>query len=252
MKATRLFVAAALGAFALAPHVALADPSTTTIGITLNPIVGGVHESFNDIVHLPPVPLPLFEVSHKTGPFELTAFGLPPTIAVPYTDAIQGSTALRLTILDATLRVWTPGGRFAIGAGETVYNQTTHYATADDFAPGGGERQYSRVVGGHYEIATRLPFRHGTIEANLRYAPVLLGTQVSTYDDGTPSRFDPERGKQIDGGVRYLRPAGAHGEFVVGVRYLNYTAAYDVPDLPLSDRNAAVLPNVGYLWKFGR
>ena len=136
-----------------------------------------------------------------------------------------------------------------MGVGETVYNQTTHYATADSFATGGGERQYSRIAGAHYEVAVRIPFRAGTLETSLRYAPVLLGTQVSTYEDGTPSRFDPERGEQIDGNVRYVHHVGPHMDAVLGVRYVNFTAAYDTPSHPLSDRNAAVLPAFGYLWR---
>ena len=36
---------------------------------------------------------------------------------------------------------------------------------------------------------------------------------------------------------------------VLGVRYVNFTAAYDIPSRPLSDRNAAVLPAFGYLWR---
>jgi hypothetical protein len=130
-----------------------------------------------------------------------------------------------------------------------VYNQTTHYARADAFAVTGGERQYSRIAGAHYEVAVRVPFRAGTLETSLRYAPVLLGTQVSTYEDGTPSRFDPERGQQIDGSVRYVHHIGRHVDAVLGVRYVNFTAAYDVPSRPLSDRNAALLPSFGYLWR---
>jgi hypothetical protein len=81
---------------------------------------------------------------------------------------------------------------------------------------------------------------------------VLLGTQVTTYGDTTPSRFDPERGEQIDGNVRYIHRVGKHTEMIVGVRYVNFTAAYDVPSRPLSDRNCAVLPSFGYRFTTGR
>ena len=74
-------------------------------------------------------------------------------------NAIQGQTWLRITILDApTLRVFDPSNRFAVGVGETIYNQTTHYATADFYA-NTGEQQYSRVTGAHFELFARLPFR---------------------------------------------------------------------------------------------
>ena len=227
------------------------DPFATTVGITLNPIAGGYHESFDDKIGLPPVPVPLIEASQRLGPFELAGYGLPPTVAIPYTDAIQGSTSLRLTIFDASLRLWAPRRRFGIEAGETIYNQTTHYNTAD-FYPGTDERQYSRIAGGHYGVIAHLPFRSGFIETEVRYAPVLLGTQVSTYGDDSPSRFDPERGEQIDANLRYIQRAGTHADFIVGVRYVNFTAAYDVPGRPLSDRNCAVLPSIGYRFVAGR
>jgi hypothetical protein len=231
----------------LAAAPALAD-SSAAIGITLDPIVGGVHDSFNDTIHLPPIPVPLLEASARLSNFEITAYGLPPTVAIPYTNAVQGSVALRLSIFDGTFRIWDPTRHIAVGVGETIYNQTTHYAQADSFATSGGERQYSRIAGAHYELAVRIPFRAGTLETSLRYAPVLLGTQVTTYEDGTPTRFDPERGEQIDANVRYVHHVGRHMDAILGVRYVNFTAAYDIPSRPLSDRNAAFLPAFGYLW----
>ncbi len=235
----------------IAPSGVRADnPFETTVGLTLNPIAGGVHESFNDTIHLPPIPVPLFEASQRLGPFELAGYGLPPTVAIPYTDAIQGSTSLRLTILDVSLRLWDPGHHFGIEAGETLYNQTTHYATAFNFT-NTDERQYSRIVGGHYGAIAHIPFRAGFFETEVRYAPVLLGTQVTTYGNGSPSHFDPERGEQIDADVRYIHRAGNHSEYIIGARYVNFTAAYDVPGKPLSDRNAALLPSFGYRFTTG-
>jgi hypothetical protein len=236
-------------AFAAAP--ATADPLDGQIGITLNPILGGVHDSYNDQIHLPPIPVPLLEGNLRYSLFELTAYGLPPTIPIPYTDAIQGSVALRLSILNATLRVWDPSGRFAIGAGELVYNQTTSYARADGYAltGTGGQTQYSRIAGAHYQAATRIPVHADRLEIYLDYAPVLLGTQVSTYTDGSPTLFNPERGQQIETNVQFTHHVGRHTDMVFGVRYVNFTAAYDIPSRPLSDRNAAVLPSFGYLWR---
>lgn len=251
MKPLRFLIAAALmcasSTFALP---ARADKPEATIGITLNPAIA-VHESFNDTVHVPPIPVPILEGSYRSGPVELAAFGLPPTIAVPYSDAIQGQTALRMTILDATLRFWAPGNRLAIGIGETLYNQTTHYAVAD-FYGFTDERQYSRVVGGHYEVLARVPFRAGFVETSVRYAPAMLGTQVSTYGGQAQlTRYDPERGQQVDANIRYIHRIGKSLEAILGVRYVNFTAAYDLPNRPLSDRNAGLLPSFGYRWTIG-
>jgi hypothetical protein len=242
----------ALGAamVVLAAAPAAADPGFAAIGITLNPIAGGVHESSNDTIHLPPIPVPLLEADGRLSNFEIYAYGIAPAVSIPYTNAVEGSVALRLTILNATFRVWDGAHRFGAGVGETVYNQTTHYATADSFAPGGDEQQYSRIAGAHYEVDARVPFRAGSIEGYVSYAPVLLGTQVSTYGfPGVATRFDPERGEQIETNVRYVHAIGPHSVALLGVRYVNFTAAYDVPGKPLSDRNAALLPSIGYLWK---
>ncbi len=253
-RLTRSFAFVAALASACATAARADDPTTTTLGITLNPIAGGYHESYDDKIALPPIPVPLIEGSQRLGPFEVAGYGLPPTVAIPYTNAIQGSTALRLTILDASLRLWAPGNRYGIEAGETIYNQTTHYATGDAYAlTATDERQYSRIAGGHYGVIAHLPLRKGTFEIELRDAPVLLGTQVSTYGDGiTPTRFDPERGEQIDGDLRWTKRVGRHTEMIVGVRYVNFTAAYDVPGHPLSDRNCAVLPSFGYRFTTGK
>lgn len=233
------------------PCASAADPSSTDIGITVNPTFG-VHEDYNDYIHVPPVPAPFIEASHRFDRFELYAFGLPPTVAIPYSDAIQHQTSLRITILDGTLRIFDNDRRFAVGIGETIYNQDTHYAVADLY-PNTDEEQYSRVLGMHVELFSRLPFRHGVLETSLRYTPTMLGTQVSAYGSSpTLTRYDPEHGNQVDGEIRYVHPAGDRREAVLGLRYVNFTAGYTTPGRPLSDRNAGILPSFGYLWKVGR
>jgi hypothetical protein len=247
-RCTTLVLALALAAF---PCAAAADPSSTAVGITLNPTFGD-HESFNDIVHVPPVPAPLIEVSHRFDRFELYAVGLPPTAAIPYTDAIQGQTALRLTIMQGVFRIYSDNRRFSAGIGETIYNQTTHYAVSQDY-PATQERMYSRIVGALIELSANLPFRSGTLETNLRYNPTMLGTQVTTYDSYPAlTRYDPERGQQIDAQVRYVHPIGERREAILGLQYVNFTTRYDVPNRPFADRNVGLLPSFGYLWKIGR
>ena len=171
--------------------------------MTLNPILGGVHESFDDTIHLPPIPVPLFEGTFRFSNFEITGYGLPP-VAIPYQNAIQGQVTLRLSIIDATLRVWVPNGRFGVGVGETIYNQNDALCDGRRVCDGRRRAAIFALVGAHYELVARLPFRAGTLETSLRYAPVMLGTQVSTYSDGTPSRFDPET-RRADRRQRALR-----------------------------------------------
>lgn len=242
------FVAATLQAATRAQ----ADQLSTDLALTLNPIVGGVHESFNDLTHLPPVPIPLLELRTRYGPFEVDLGGLPPLASVRSDNTRQGRTSTRLSVFEGVARVWDPLHRFSFGIGQTLYNQSTHYLDPVEIA-GTGETQFSRVTGIHYQAGYGAPFARGRIEAEFNYAPAMLGTQYTLYDVGYhPGRADPERAEQIDTAVRYVRGSGLRGEFIVGLRYINYTAQYAMPGGGLSDRNVGLLPVFGYRIRIGR
>jgi hypothetical protein len=240
-------LAAGLGTCA----TARAETVSADVGLTLNPIIGGIHESFNDRVHVPPVPIPLIEARARYGPFELALSGLPPVASVPYQDAIQGHTSTRLSIFEGVLRIWDPLHRFSAGIGQTLYNQGTHYANAIEIA-GTGETQFSRVTGLTYEAGYGVPFRRGRFEAVFDFTPVMLGTQYTLYDLGFfAGRANPERADQVDTAIRFVRPAGRRGEFLLGLRYVNYTARYAAVGGGLSDRNVGLLPVIGYRTRIG-
>jgi hypothetical protein len=252
-KARRRIVVALLafaGVGLRAAPAARADPASTDIGLTLNPILGGIHESFNDLTHVPPIPIPLIEVRQRYGPFELDLDGLPPVASVRSYNTTQGHTSTTLSVFEGTLRVWDPLHRFSAGIGQTLYNQSTHYLDPVEIA-GTGETQFSRITGISYQAGYEVPFRHGRIEAAFNFAPAMLGTQYTIYDVAhyTP-RADPERAEQIDTTVRYIRRAG-HGETIVGLRYVNYTASYGAPRGGLSDRNVGLLIVLGYRTRIG-
>jgi hypothetical protein len=231
---------------------ARADQSSTDIGLTLNPVIGGIHESFNDLTHVPPVPIPLIEVRERYGPFELDLQGLPPVVSVRSYDAVQGHTSTQLSIFEGVVRVWDPLRRFSAGIGQTLYNQSTHYSDAVEIA-GTGETQFSRVTGIMYQLGYGAPFRDGRFEAVFNYSPAMLGTQYTIFDfAGYPGRADPERAEQIDTGIRYVHPIGAKGETILGLRYVNYTARYARAGGGLSDRNVGLLVVLGYRTRIGR
>jgi hypothetical protein len=240
----------AAGLHAAAP--AYADEPAVRLGLTLNPIIGGIHESYDDRVRVPPVPIPLLEVRAAYGPFEIDLEGLPPLSSVRYNDTLQGTTSTRLSIFNGVARVWDPLHRFSFGLGQTLYNQSTHYTQPVEI-PGTGETQFSRVTGITYQAGYSAPFRRGRFEAVFDYAPALVGTQYTLYDRGFyRGRIDPERADQIDTAIRYVRPSGNRGEFILGLRYVNYTAAYAERNGGLSDRNVGLLPVFGYLTRVGR
>jgi len=239
--------AAGIGMFS----TARADELSTDIGLTLNPVLGGIHESFNDSTHVPPVPIPLIEARSRYGPFEVDLDGLPPIASIPSYNVIQGHTSTVLSLFEGVVRVWDPLHRFSAGIGQTLYNQSTHYADAVEVA-GSGETQFSRVTGVTYQAGYGAPFRHGRFEAVFNYAPVMLGTQFTIYDVARyHSRFDPEQAEQIDTAVRYTRAVGSRSDMILGLRYVNYTARYNEVHGGLSDRNVGLLPVIGYRTRLG-
>lgn len=242
---TPALIALAILALAVCvPAKAVADKTEIDAGLTLNPLIG-THQSFNDLVHVPPVPLPLLEARVRNGPFELEAFGLPALASATYDDPIQGHTSTKLSIFDGTFRYYALNRRVSFGIGETLYNQSTHYANAVEIA-GTGETQYSRVGGVHYELGYHMPWRGGHLDTTVSLAPIVRGTQFTAFDVNTfPVRVNPESGPQIDADIRYIRSLGPKRDFILGLRYLNYTTHYDQVNGTLADRNTGFLPSVG-------
>jgi hypothetical protein len=254
-KRPRRMLAVVLGACALgmsAYSTARADQSSADIGLTLNPVLYGVHESFDDQTHVPPIPIPLIEFRERYGPFELDLNGLPGIASVRSNNRVQGRTSTQLSLFSGMLRVWDPLHRFSAGIGQTLYNQSTHYLDPVEIA-GTGETQFSRVTGITYQLGYDVPYRNGRFEAVFNYAPAMVGTQYTIYDVARYApRIDPEKAGQIDTGVRYVHPIGARGETIIGLRYINYTASYVGARGGLSDRNVGLLAVVGYRLRFGR
>ncbi|MGD0472925.1 MAG: hypothetical protein ABSB70_06880 [Candidatus Velthaea sp.] len=231
---------------------ARADEASADLGLTLNPVLYGLHESFNDRVHVPPVPIPLIEFRERYGPFELDLSGLPGVASVRSDDITQGRTSTQLSVFTGMLRVWDPLHRFSAGIGQTLYNQSTHYLDPVEIA-GTGERQFSRVTGLTYQAGYAVPYHAGRFEAVFNYAPAMVGTQYTTYDVAQYApRINPEKAGQIDTGVRYVHSIGTHSEAIIGLRYLNYTSSYVGGRGGLSDRNVGLLAVVGLRTRIGR
>jgi hypothetical protein len=248
-SAAAAFLALFLAAAPSAPT--LADPIVIEPGISLNPILFGSHQSFNDKTTIAPIPVPILEARIKSGPLEFEAFGLPALVAVPHSDTIEGPTSTRLSIIDATLRAYDPLHRYSIGVGETLYNQATAYVDGIEI-PGVGETQSSRVVGGHYELGYHVGIGKGRLDAVAALAPAMHGAQITLYDDPFDhGRYDPEVADQIDLNVRWERQLSPHRSLFIGLRYINYTARYDERPGGLSDRNVGFLPSIGLHWQIG-
>jgi hypothetical protein len=256
--------------------VAAADPIQTTFAVTAN-FLDGKHQTSDfpaDQLHF--VPLPLAELTFTRHADSVRIEGLPP-VSFHYGSAGDGAQSTQLSIINATYRRSFSGGWF-VGAGETLYNQSTNYANVPGFVYVrdsfvypilGSERQYSRVAGSRFEAGKITPLNHGRdhLEISAAVNPKLHGVQYTsiptlgflscpfngngipapcTLSTRTLTFSDPENATQIDLSARVAHRMGKNGELLYGVRYLNYGAHYD--DIPgqLADRNVGIAPLIGY------
>lgn len=266
--------------FAWMGTFAAADPVETKFTITAN-FLNGKHQTSDfpaDQLHF--VPLPLSELTFRRGLDTIRIEGLPP-VSFRYGTAGDGAQSTQLSILNATYRR-TIGAGWFIGAGQTLYNQSTTYMNVPGFVylrAGqvypivGSEKQYSRVAGTRFEAGRIMEVgrRRDRLEISAAYNPKLHGDQftsiptfapinrcpigpgippVCTFPIQTLTFADPETATQLDFSVRIAHKVGTRGELLYGIRYLNYTAHYvDEPGM-LADRNVGIAPLLGYRLRF--
>jgi hypothetical protein len=256
---------------------ALADPVETSFAITVNPLTGQHDVTNGGVDRITLAPLPLGEFIVRVRNESIRIEGLVP-VTLTYGSG-SGTSATTLAILNGTYRHAFAGGWF-VGAGQTVYNQSTTYGFSDfDFVYrrgyvyepiDGREIQYSRVTGPRFEIGRIARGKVSTLEFWVAANPKLHGVQytriptsfdICSYAPGgaflgcalhstTMTFADPENAGQIDITARIARRLSKHGELLYGLRYINYTAHYD--DFPgqLADRNVGFAPVIGYRVRF--
>jgi hypothetical protein len=224
---------------------ASAEPIVVTASVTLN-LLDGDHTTGTEIDRLDFVPLPLAEIDGRRGHAALHVETFP-AISFAYGGAVGARQSTRLSIINVIARYAPAGGAF-VGVGQTIYNQLTTYPAT--FA-NPVVAQSSRVTGVRIEAGiTRAAFATSRIEYVFAVNPGMRGIERSAF----LARFDvpqsavPERAAQIDTTLRCVTPL-LNGSLVYGLRYLNYAARYDVRSRAngtLADRNAGLLPLVGY------
>lgn len=252
-------IARAFAAFlliaALAGGSASADPVAVSADVTIN-VLHGEHETGNGIERIGAAPLPLFAADARYRHTSLHAEALP-GITFGYGNVDEST---HLALLNLALRQQL--GSSYLGIGQTLYNQTTSYETGNVFlVQGSVERQWSRVTGLRFEAGTAFALAPRTrFEVNLAVNPRMNGIEFSRVHDafvnGTfvdVDLADPEHAEQVDMNIRVVRRTRG-GEMIAGVRYLNYSSHYVAAGTPadgsLADRNAGIMPQIGY--RFGR
>ncbi len=255
---------------------ASADPIEASFALTINPLDGEHAVTNGGVDRINFAPLPLGEFVVRSGSNSIRIEGLPP-VALRYGGSGAGASDTSLSIINGTFRHAFAGGWF-VGAGQTLYNQSTTYAFSNDtfvYRRGyivlpieGHEKQYSRVTGPRIEIGKVSRLRGATLEVSLAANIRMHGVQYTfipyvnyvcppSTPGGPPpgpcvphsanaTFADPENAGQIDISARIAHRISKHGELLYGVRYLNFTSHYD--DFPgqLADRDVGFAPVIGY------
>lgn len=230
-----------------APTAAMADP--TSFGVELAG-THGTHRERDGSATAPLVPAPVLTASHGFGCFELAAEGLPPVGPISFGNNGLGMKDITLTYADAVMRYWNSPHTIAVGIGDTLYNQRTDFLIATPI----GARTIvdnSRVAGARYELTARKSFGiRDFLQARIGVDPAMHGrfTQsgYSTGPDPVNYTSPPlwEHASQVDADAGFTHAVGQYA-VSYGVRYLNYSAAFDTWfGRPFADANSLVMPYV--------
>lgn len=235
----------------LAPVTARADQTTFGVAITGT---HGTHREDGGTATAPLIPAPVLGISHRFKQFELSAEGLPPIGAIPVANNGLGMQSIALTYGDITLRHWNKRQTFAVGFGETLYNQRTTFLDYQSSRFKDSSVDTSRVAGARYEVLGRIALpAQNAIQLQFAVNPALHGgfideSQSTNLNLGRTFTFtrrpEWEKASQVDADVRFTHSYGAYA-LSYGVRYLNYTAQFTQrPWAPFADANSLVMPYV--------
>lgn len=235
----------------MAPAYARADE--TTFGLALTG-THGTHRESQGEAKAPLIPAPVLAISHRFKRFEIVAEGLPPIGTIRVANNGLGMQSIALTYGDATLRYWNKRQTFAVGFGETLYNQRTTFLEFQDSFFRDNVINNSRIAGTRYEIVGRAVLAgRNFLQAQLALNPAMHGRYIVANQDTNftrgrtftfTARPEWERASQVDADLRFVHP---FGQFALsyGVRYLNYQAVFTRrPWAPFADANSFVMPYV--------
>jgi len=273
VKLRALFTVVVL--FCVSASVARADPIDLTATASINFLDGNHIESAAQDRVLAPLPLVALDARERRVAIHLEA--LPP-VTFAYSPNAAGTKSTRLSLFTSTVRYTIAGGTFA-GAGVTIYDQNTDRGSLTSRFATLSADEYSRVAGARFELGNeRLLAAHTTLATVFALSPVMNGldqdvaTTHLTPPGFPPSTYTcafanvygslacistrapiahglPERAGQIDTSATLVRRL-RHGDLIVGVRYLNYVARYELAgnaaNLSLADRNVGFMPLIAY------
>jgi hypothetical protein len=178
---------------------------------------GHVETSNNANVHYP---VPLITLEAKSNRFELSAEWLP-LPSIPISNYSSGIHSIALSYFDGSARYWISPRRWALGIGETLWNQQTEYLGTPTVYDA------SRGVGPRYEVVNGIPLRKMTLRTVVAIAPRIHARLTYTFN-APGYALDPisEQESQVDVQTA-LEQRFNRWRVRYGIRYMNLTAKYD-------------------------
>ena len=243
----------------------------TTAGIDLD-LSNGQHAESNVRYNFPLVPLPMLHFTARVKNFAIHLEAVPPLGPIGYgTASGYAPQATRLSYLVGTLRYYATGSRYFFGVGSTVLNQRTttsqsrqSYFNLYTVNDSNDTAQLSRVTGSLYEAGYAVKLPKSAVEVIVGINPKLRAnyyvdvaeSHTVTLPNGSThaSHYGygfmwPEHGAQVESSVRWTRDL-IHMSISYGIRYINYTAAYDQSNR-LADKNSLLMPFIGIARRIG-
>jgi len=234
-------VIVAIFALAVSAASAAEHPArSATLGITVDPIAGE-HVEPGGTTRFDGTPLLTIEGSARLGHLEVFAEGLPPVAPITSSGKL-GSLSTTLSFVFSSARFYLDGQHVSLGLGETLYHQVTLRSPSS-------ERDTSNLTGLRYELRGIQQYGRHQLSLAVEATPVMRGGVRVEF--ARQVQFDGEQASQMELRLRDDWRAGSHVDVVLGVRYINFAAAY-VSDGSLADRNKGVALTVGLLGRIGR
>ncbi len=170
-------------------------------------------------------------ITVRSGRFDFSTQIVPatPTYSVPPGNGFQN---IHLLYSNAVLRYWL-SSHFALGIGESVWNQRTYYNYArfgetDTFA--------TRTVGMEYEAVEQVPVRAGVLRVDVRVDPSMHGVESDRGDPFLPLPTRFERAAAVDVMASWIDRTNTPTELQAGVRFTQLTAKYDNGEFAYANR----------------
>ncbi len=185
---------------------------------------------------------PLIVVDARGGRVELLVEAIIFSPTATISSSSYGLQSVKLNYLNGVLRYWW-SPHFALGMGQTVWNQRTQ----TNFSQGFTAFDSSRGAGTQFEILTQTAIGDDLVRLRLAVDPRVHARESVTEDPFLPPPTVSEQSSEVDGSVSWLHAVKRNTRLEAGVRYLHLISGYD--NGRFADSNTIVGPFANMLFR---